>query len=140
MFGQYRIPFERYSGAPYTIGVIRNSEKSPYVEIEPRVYSGSTTPRYGFNMATEDANFTAVKHSWYISRDYVRLIRMSIVDLFTGAIRQTSCRPRWDYRDAYADCEIKPIRILGIPLRLAINLAVMNLLPIPALDGGRICF
>jgi regulator of sigma E protease len=137
--------FERYSGAPYTIGVIRNGEKITLygVEIEPRVYSGSTTPRYGFNMATEDANFfTAVKHSWYISRDYVRLIRMSIVDLFTGAIGADQLSgPVGITATLTQIAKSNQYRILWNTVAfIAINLAVMNLLPIPALDGGRILF
>jgi regulator of sigma E protease len=137
--------FERYSGAPYTIEVIRDGKKVVLkdVTIEPKVYAGSDSLRYGFNMGTEDATvFTSLKQSWLISCNYVRMVRMSIVDLFSGtvSVKQLS-GPVGITATLTEVAKTAQYDILwNIVAFIAINLAVMNLLPIPALDGGRILF
>jgi regulator of sigma E protease len=137
--------FQRYAGSPYTIEVIRDGKKVVLddVTIEPKVYEGSETPRYGFNMGTEDANFfTGIKQSWLISCNYVRMIRMSLVDLFTGAVGVSQLTGPVGITATLTEvAETAQYDVLwNIVAFIAINLAVMNLLPIPALDGGRILF
>jgi len=137
--------FSRYSGEPYTIEVIRDGKHGVLrdVVIEPKVYAGSETPRYGFDMATEDANlFSSIRQGWLISCNYVRMVRMSIVDLFTGKVGVDQLSGPVGITATLS--EIAKANEYGllwnIVAFIAINLAVMNLLPIPALDGGRILF
>ncbi|MBE6953914.1 MAG: RIP metalloprotease RseP [Ruminococcaceae bacterium] len=134
--------FQRYQGEPYTVTVIRDGQKVTLenVEIAPRTFEGSDQLRYGFNMGTKEAGFfDKVGYGIDIARDYVRTIRMSLADLFkgnagvddlTGPIGITATMSQVDSgRTLWAFAAF-----------IAINLAVMNLLPLPALDGGRVLF
>ena len=88
--------------------------------------------------------------AWYQSIDYVRLVWLSLGDLFTGAVglRDLSgpigivamAGEVGQAGAAAAGLTGVLVNILDFIALIAINLAVMNLLPIPALDGGRILF
>ncbi len=88
-----------------------------------------------------------LKYVWYTALDFVQMVRFSLVQMITGdagmddiggpvaivgTITQAGTQAE-TARDA-AD------NILFIAALIAINLSVMNLLPIPALDGGHILF
>ncbi len=88
-----------------------------------------------------------LRMTWYQCIDTVRLVWISLGDLVTGAvgIRDMSGPVGIvDLMGQVASSAETPVggflRILYFLAFLAINLAVMNLLPIPALDGGRILF
>ena len=91
--------------------------------------------------------FSALCKGWGDSIDTVRLVWLSLGDLFSGAVGirdmsgpvgivdmmgQTVQRSENAGTAAY--------NVFYLVAFIAINLAVMNLLPIPALDGGRIFF
>ena len=132
----------------HDITVIRNGEKV-YLEDVPmqRDYVGEDgVARYGFTISAEEKNFGSVlSYSWNNCIDFVRMVPMSIGDLFNG---------RASVKDMSGPVGIVGVVVeqgvesetVGIGLSnvlylfgfIAINLAVMNLLPIPALDGGRV--
>lgn len=85
--------------------------------------------------------------SWYNSIDTVRLVWISLGDLLTGAVGVRDMSGPVGIVDmmgqmagAAQTTSIAFMRVLYFVAFIAINLAVMNLLPIPALDGGRIFF
>lgn len=137
--------FERYAGKPYTITVERNGETVTLrdVSLTPRTFEGSDQLRYGFNMKNERAGFfTKIRYGFAVSADYVRLIRMSIVDLFKGRVKTGDLNGPVGITAAMTTvAKTGQYRVLWTFVAfIAINLAVMNLLPLPALDGGRIFF
>lgn len=95
-----------------------------------------------------------VDHSWKQSVCFVRMVWMSLGDLVTGAVglREMSgivgmvdMMGDMGEQGAQAAVENEQPAILGALLNIlyfmafiSINLAVMNLLPIPALDGGQV--
>ena len=100
---------------------------------------------FGFGVA-KDADFTdKLDYIWSISRDNVRLIRLSLQMLVTGRagfadvtgpvgiVSQMS-----QIAQESDTTEIAIWNLLSMGAFIAINLAVMNLLPIPAFDGGRV--
>ena len=108
--------------------------------------SGNTRMMYGMNFIVRDLNlWDRVVYAWYQSLDTVRLVRLSLQMLLGGqaGIRDmtgpvgivqimsetAAASPTWV--DAM-------LNMLYFGAFIAINLAVMNLLPIPALDGGRV--
>lgn len=136
---------ERYAGKPYTITVVRDGETVTLrdVELTPRTFAGSTQLRYGFNMATEKANvLSRLRYGLAVSADYVRTVRMSLVDLFKGRVKTNELSGAIGITAAMTDVvQTGQYRVLwSLVAIIAINLAVMNLLPLPALDGGRIFF
>ena len=107
---------------------------------------GTTSLRYGFNFSVVEATFSEkLSYTWASVLDTIRNVRLSLQMLFTGkaAISDLSgpvgivsqmsevaqASPTW------VDAAVNLIYFGGF---IAINLAVMNLLPIPALDGGRV--
>ena len=106
---------------------------------------GTVRMRYGFSFSVEDATFgKKVAYTWNTALDSVRMVRMGLKMLFSGQgglsdvsgpvgiVSQMS-----EIADASETVGIALLNLLYVGGFIAINLAVMNLLPIPALDGGR---
>ena len=88
-----------------------------------------------------------LKMSWYNSIGFVRLVRISLMDLFRGDVSVSDLSGPIGIVDVMTEMgtsaesvEIAVENIAYLTAFIAINLAVMNMLPIPALDGGRVFF
>ena len=118
--------------------------------LTPREYmtDGEPVLRYGLTFNEIPATFgQKLKYSCYTTMNYVRLIRVSLAQLFSGAagIRDLSSpvgivSVMNDIGKAAPTFGAAIARIASLTAFIAVNLAVMNMLPIPALDGGRILF
>ena len=106
---------------------------------------GTTSLRYGFQFKLVDADApTTLSYVWNSTLNVVRNVRLSLQMLFTGrAGLQDMSGPVGivQMMSTTAQASETPVDALLNMLYfggfIAINLAVMNLLPIPALDGGR---
>lgn len=85
--------------------------------------------------------------TWYNCLDFVRLVYMNLLDLISGALKPTDMSGPIGIVDSIAqvgeaseDVEEASLNISYFAALITINLGVMNLLPLPALDGGRIFF
>ena len=107
---------------------------------------GTTTLRYGFSFSTVEPTFgQTVTYVWNTAMDTVRLVRLSLQMLFAGQagfsdvggpvmiVQQMS-----EVADAAPSAYYAFLNLIYFGAFIAINLAVMNLLPVPALDGGRV--
>lgn len=151
--------FERAGGGAMDLVILRDGEKIVLDDFPliPREYDyeGQTRMMYGLTFAVEEATpLVRIQQSWYTSLDMVRMVRLSLVDLFTGkagvkdmsgviGIMDVMGQAGEEGAQAAAESGGSPflgalMSILNLSAFIAINLAVMNLLPIPALDGGRI--
>ena len=118
--------------------------------LAPREYmmDGEPVMRYGLTFNEIPASFgEKLKYSCYTTMNYVRLIRVSFAQLFSGAagIRDLSSPVGIvsimnDVANDAPTFGAALSRIASLTAFIAVNLAVMNMLPIPALDGGRILF
>ena len=106
---------------------------------------GTTSLRYGFDFGSEERTILSLlKQAWNASLSNVRMVRISLQMLFTGKaglkdmsgpvgivqmMTETSARSARLY---YAF-----LNMLSFGGLISVNLGIMNLLPIPALDGGR---
>jgi len=108
--------------------------------------SGVTRKLYGMNFTVESLNFAGkLQCAWNQSMDTVRLVRLSLQMLVSGKaglgdmtgpvgiVQQMTV-----VADESASRREALMNMLYFGGFIAINLAVMNLLPLPALDGGRI--
>ena len=134
------------------IVVLRDGEKVALnaMPLAPREYTenGETKVRYGISFNVIEGTFgQKLKYSCYTAVNNVRLVRVSLVQLFTGnfgvrdlsgpvgivaAMNDTAAKSTSFYEAIWS--------IFYFTSFIAINLAVMNMLPIPAVDGGRILF
>ena len=152
MYSDLSMFFPRGNGENFDLVIKRDGKKIKLddfpMQLKEYEYQGKTALHYGLVFATEKATFGAkLKNSFLNSIDFVRLVRVSLADLIDG---------RAGMKDLSG-----PIGIVGYMTQMgeessntreaienlfyfaaliAINLAVMNLLPLPALDGGRIFF
>ncbi len=128
--------------------VERNGEKLYFenYKMEKHVFNGEQSERYGFSFGTEENDFlNRAAYTFNYAIDNVRNVRLSLSMLFTGkAGIEDLSGPVGIVQimsDSASQAETSKGAFLTILLFggfLGINLAVMNLLPIPALDGGRI--
>ncbi len=106
---------------------------------------GTTSLRFGFSFAYEEATFgNKVKFVWNSTWNIVRSVRLSLQMLLTGQAGLQDISGPVGIVGVMSDVANSSETTLDAILNLlyfggflGINLAVMNLLPIPALDGGR---
>lgn len=135
------------------IVLIRGGEKLVLVDypitlVEYPTEDGGTELKYGLYFGVKETGTVArLKYSWYCALDFVRLVRLSLVDLFTGVVGIKDMSGVVGIVDVMNDVgKSSPtfaegmLNIAYLTALIAINLSVMNLLPIPALDGGRVLF
>ncbi len=142
------------SGSDYhDIVVVRGGEKLRLENFHMplREYTsadGGKVMRYGLYFSYAEAGFAnTVRYSWYCAVDFVRLVWRSLGDLISGAVGVKELSGPVGIVDVVNEVAQEQTTIKNALLELAymfaliaVNLAVMNMLPLPALDGGRIFF
>lgn len=124
--------------------VVRNNGEKRSIKVTPSQINGKTG--YGIILNTDEISFfQAVKISFYRTGFYSRVIIDSLIDLFTGkaSFSQVS-GPVGIVHEIGTAVETGGVNALknlvSLAILLTINLGIFNLLPLPALDGGRILF
>lgn len=122
----------------FTAKVIRDGERIT-LENVPLVKT-DTGYKIGINLATESKNvWTVLKNSVTESISIIRFVWQSIVYLVTGRVGINELSgPVGITVLVKQTVEYGALSVLNLIAFIALNLGVMNLLPIPALDGGRI--
>ena len=146
--------FLEYAGDTADIEVVRDGRHILLEGLTRQTYTstdGNTTYRgFGIYVGTAalEATFAAkLQYTWNTALDFVQLVWFSLVQLFTGnagmedlsgpeGIESTMTEVGSEAETAAAAWS----QIFYFAALLAVNLSVMNLLPFPALDGGRIFF
>lgn len=146
-----------YEGEPVEMQVRRDGEivtlydvTFPYTEVDKGQVTGNPKDdgtilrayRTDFYVQrTENHFFQSVHDAWYKSIDVAKLIWTSFVQLITGKVPVSDLSGPVGVTDAISTAAQNGLWSLGnIVVLIAINLGVLNLLPLPALDGGRIVF
>ena len=135
----------------YPNGRLYNGEKVVLKDFllekhEVTLKNGSTGLRYGMNFTLSTPNFwEKLGMAWNQSLDTVRMVRLSLQMLLGGKVGikdmsgPVGIVSEMSKVAAASDSKVTALlNMLYFGGFIAINLAVMNLLPIPALDGGRI--
>ena len=138
-------------GTVHDLVVERNGEKVYLNDFEMLTHSfpnedGTTSERYGFSFDIQDATFgDRISYAWKTTIDTVRMTRLSVQMLLTGKVGLSDMAGPVGIVSQMSDvAESSPtwvdalLNMLYFGAYIAINLAIMNLLPIPALDGGRV--
>lgn len=106
---------------------------------------GTTSVRYGMSFTLiEPTFFEKLSYTWNYTIDNVRNVRLSLQMLFTGKAGLSDMSGAVGIVDMMSEAASSSsswsdalMTLLFFGGFIAVNLAVMNLLPIPALDGGR---
>lgn len=110
-----------------------------------RVYPGESGAMYGLLLQRATGVAEQIKYAWFQSISFVRMVWVSLGDLISGRYGVNDLNGVVGIVDVMNDVGRQSTSVYAAVLNLSyltalitINLAVMNLLPIPALDGGRI--
>lgn len=129
---------------PIDLVVVRNGEK---VTLENVVFptesgGGATFGNYDFIMQAEKATFgTIMKHAFFRSFSTVKVIVDSLVDLVGGRYGAEAVSGPVGMAGAVGEATKNGFNsVLYLFTLITMNLGVFNLLPLPALDGGRLIF
>jgi len=137
-------------GDVHDLVVDRNGERVElndfYMEKHTVMEDGQEVQKYGFSFKVVEPDLgLKLKIGWYNCVDSVRMVRLSLQMLLTGkAGFQDMSGPVGIVDQMVQVAEVSQtvgtalLNMLYFGGFIAINLAVMNMLPIPALDGGRV--
>ncbi len=134
----FEVVYER-DGERYTTTI-----EPIYEEESGRYYMGFSGGRYEKGNALE-----IIRDSYYEVRYWIKITYKSLLMLFNGqaTVKDLSgpvgvAQVVGDVYEEAADYGIMTVvaSMLNIAILLSANLGVMNLLPLPALDGGRLVF
>lgn len=144
-------------GRPLDVVFLRDGEKVSLQDLPRGTYTGNdgkTYQGYGFFISTntmEEATAGAkLKVAWLNTLDFARIVRLSLGMLLSGeAGMQDLSGPvgivdtmtqQGEAAQKEGGVRAAMESIFYFAALLAVNLAIMNMLPIPGLDGGHILF
>ncbi|MGN1346120.1 MAG: M50 family metallopeptidase [Eubacteriales bacterium] len=129
---------------PLDITVLRNGEKITFEDVVfPTIVEGGT--RYGvvdFKVNPEEKTpVTVLKHAVYRSASTIKMIWESLYDLVRGRYGVENVSGPVGVTKALGEAAESGLSdLVYLTVVISMNLGVMNLLPLPALDGGRLLF
>ena len=135
----------------HDVVVLRDGERLVFEDLEMGHThvdeNGQEYLHYGFGFGqTREAGFLGrLENVWKVTIDNVRIVRLSLQMLLNGQASVSEVSGPVGIVQMMSDVAASSDSVLNALLNMlsfggmiAVNLAVMNLLPIPALDGGRI--
>lgn len=129
---------------PIDIEVIRNGERLLIEDVSfPTMEdSGVTFGNYDFIPYAEQATLpNLIKHAYFRSVSTVKMVYDSLFGLLSGRFGMEAVSGPVGVAEVVGDAaKMGMINFLYIVTVLSINLGVFNLVPFPALDGGRLLF
>jgi regulator of sigma E protease len=140
----------RSNGETVDMVIVRDGQKLKLDDLPLKLteydVDGQTVLKYGITFNVIQANFwDKIEYSWYTATNFVRLVRISLTDLFRGNVGVKDLSGVVGIVDTInevgetsATTSDALLNIAYLCAFIAVNLAVMNMLPIPALDGGRV--
>lgn len=125
-------------GEKLTFIIDRDGEQSQ-VFITPKLEKDRG--KIGVYQPTSQSPVGAVKYGLKTTYEFSRLIYDSLVKLFTGKVPVDELSgPVGIFDMTYKVAENGTAMLLQWAAALSVNLGIVNLLPLPALDGGRLVF
>jgi regulator of sigma E protease len=148
----FSVLLSRGNGETYDMVVRRDGQKVALDDVPMTLreftVDGETVTRYGLSFAVQENSVGAtLSYALRDGADFVRMVFFSLEDLFTGAagLRDMAgpigiVSTMSEVGEASSSVVDALLNLCYFTAFIAVNLAVMNLLPLPALDGGRIFF
>lgn len=134
----------RCTEGPVDITVIRNDEKITIKDVSFGIETeeGIAFGICDFKIYPESKSVgNVLKHSWHTSMLSVKMIWQSLGDLITGKYGMEAVSgPVGVTSTITTAAKESTMSLLYLCSIIAMNLGIFNLLPVPALDGGRLFF
>ena len=124
--------------------VIRDGKKLTLKNVKPfaRVTyeDGTQEDRYSFYVNPENKTFfNVIRHGFFQAISYIRTTVLGLLDLLTGRVGIEGLGGVVKVGQVVGEAaKYGAANFFALVAMISVNLGVMNLLPIPALDGGRI--
>lgn len=138
----YEIAHDGYE--PIDLIVVRNGQTLTLsgVVFPTQISSGMVYGKMDFVVYAEAKNIgTVFKHTFFRSLSTVKMIWESLLDLIGGRVGMEAVSGPVGVTTAISDAAKSGFtQLLYLVCVLSMNLGVFNLLPLPALDGGRLVF
>lgn len=143
--------FNRVNGGNTATVVFERNGEIMETELTPRYDEAEGRYMIGVQCAeaAQEQGFSRLKYAWYEIRFTVQQTYKSLLLLVKGQIKSEEVAGPVGIANAVGDVYDATkeyggvtvfINMLNITLLLTVNLGILNLLPIPALDGGRLVF
>lgn len=134
----------------YTFSIKHNGEKKD-VLVTSRIMEAETSPRFGFTVEKSHFNiWQNIKMGFLYMISIIAMVWESLLGLISGAIGFDQMAgivgvvdvgsKVWDSSMEAGGVNLAIMSMVQMAALLSANLGVVNLLPLPALDGGRIFF
>lgn len=134
----------------YQFTVISQGEEK-LVQVTSRLLNNETTPRFGFSPERSHFNFLEnIKGGFLYMIAMIAMVWEGLIQLITGAVGMDQMAgivgvvdvgsQAWNTSMEIGGLQMAVMTMIRLAALLSANLGVMNLLPFPALDGGRIFF
>ncbi len=143
-YGDIDTAFYLYGSEPMSFTVLRDGEKVTLEQLplERKLYDNEQTPKYGFVFGYEDVGALdkigyAIDNSFSFVQSAIKGLGM----LITGQVESDEMMGTVGIASELSSrAQQSATELWYFVAYISINLAVVNLLPIPALDGGKIIF
>ena len=151
IFSDFQMLTERAGEGPMDLTVRRNGETIVLKDVDMTkrdyVVDGQTQHIYGLVLGgvEEKTIGSLLKNAWYTSIDFARMVKMGLLDLISGRAGMEDMSGPVGIVDTIQETGQSAettsegvMNVVYFGAFIAVNLAFMNMLPIPALDGGHI--
>ncbi len=139
---RYLIAHDGYR--PVEVVVLRGGQKlSLMVSFPTEEEGGMLFGIPDIALATEERSFlSTVRHAWSYSTLTVRMIWDGLIDLITGKVPAAALSGPVGVTGEISSAAQSGnnLVLLNLAIIICMNIGIFNLLPIPALDGGRLLF
>ena len=143
-------PYLKEEESTYILTIKRDGQKME-LPIQTKQLEEGKKPRFGFSVETSHFNILYnIKIGFTLMIGVIRMVWDSLVGLISGAVGFDQVAgivgvvdagsQVWDNSMESGGVQLAIFNMVYMAALLSANLGVMNLLPIPALDGGRIFF
>jgi len=144
--------FNRVNGGKELDIIFERDGQRMETTLQPEYNEESANYMFGVycNAAAEETGIARLKYAWYEIRYCVKNTYKSLLMLVQGQVKSEEVSgpvgiavnvvgKTYDMAKEYG-WQTVLVNMLNITLLLTVNLGIINLLPIPALDGGRLIF
>ena len=149
IIGDFRWEIERNGNSDLRLDfVMENNGEKRKISVVPDTVDNR--PVYGikYGEIRENSFFGTIKNSVYETAFYARVVIDSLFDLIRGRVPLSQVSGPVGIVNEIGNAVEQAqqtgadgiINLIGLAILLTVNLGVFNLLPFPALDGGRILF